>query len=96
MRIYGRKLIIIIIFILAAIGWMGWLECKVDAENVKCKMQKQDIEIETTAVGFEPEPVIENDIPEIELKQKSIHGFQFRNLRPRLLSLKQRHILIIK
>ena len=37
MRINGRKLIIIIIFILAAIGWMCWIECKVDAENVKCK-----------------------------------------------------------
>lgn len=64
MRIDGRKLIIIIIFILAAIGWMGWIECRVDAENVKCKTQKQNVDIETTAV----EPVIENYIPEIELK----------------------------
>lgn len=68
MRIDGRKLIIIIIFILAAIGWMGWLECRADAENVKCKTQRQNIEIETADVEFEPEPVIENDIPEIELE----------------------------
>lgn len=68
MRINGRKLIIIIIFILAAIGWIGWLECNVDAENVKCKTQKQNVEIEATAV--EPESVIENDIPEIELETK--------------------------
>lgn len=66
MRIDGRKLIIIIIFILAAIGWMGRFECKVDAENVKCKTQKQDVEIETTAV--ETKTMIENDIPEIELE----------------------------
>ena len=71
MRIYGRKLIIIIIFILVTIGWMGWLECKVDAENVKCKTQKQNIEIDTTAVELESEPVIENDIPEIELETEN-------------------------
>ena len=45
MKIGGRKVLVVLIFILAAIGWMGWLECKVDAENVKCKTKKQETEV---------------------------------------------------
>ena len=69
MRIDGHKLIIIIIFILAAIGWMGWFDCKVDAENVKCKMQKQEqIVVEQTENDEQDNAKTEAEIPEIELE----------------------------
>lgn len=69
MRIDGRKLIIIIIFILAAIGWMGWLECKVDAENVKCKMQKQEqIVVEQAESDEQNDAKSEAEVVEIELE----------------------------
>ena len=70
MKIDGRRVLVVLIFILVIIGWMGWLECKVDAENVKCKTKKQETEVAPIIESTESveDDDMELDAPELELE----------------------------